>query len=134
MRQLVTHHFPAFDTFKDKKSLRYTGAKSEYKVIDIVSQLAKWGFFILPQNSTPFHYSGVQMYQLVNNAAYQKFHEQTGLEINIGVAIDTTIIHDEEGDIIEGAFPVPVEFAEVDFSNVAVNEDNNPQTDLFAAA
>jgi hypothetical protein len=126
--------FANVETFKDKKSPTYTGAKSEYKVIDIASQLALWGFFILPQNSTPFHYSGVQYYKLVNNFAYQKFHEQTGFEINIGVSIDTAIIHNEEGDIIEGAFPLAVEFAEVDFSNISTGSENDRQPDLFTIA
>lgn len=69
----------------------YDGPEFEYKVIELASRLAKFGAFILPQNSAPFRYSGQQCYREELEPKYLKFHEQTGIELVTGVGIDTSI-------------------------------------------
>ena len=126
--------FNSVQTLKDKSAIHYTGAHAEYKVIDVASQLAEWGFFILPQTSAGFEYSGAHHYRRVTNDKYDKFKQDTGLEINIGVSIDTTSCCDEEGEPVKDHFPVTVEFAEVDFENAKHRTSTDPQCDLFAVA
>jgi hypothetical protein len=50
--------------------------------------------FILPQGSTPFRYSGAQYYQRVDNAKFEKFFAETGIDIEAGCGIDTTVHQD----------------------------------------
>ncbi|MGA7634655.1 MAG: hypothetical protein WCB11_28145 [Terriglobales bacterium] len=50
--------------------------------------------FILPQNSTPFRYSGAQCYQRIENAKFEKFFADTGVDMEAGCGIDTTVHRD----------------------------------------
>ena len=73
--------------------LKYRGTQFEYKVIEVAHNLAADGVFIIPQESAPFLFSGEKNY--VNtanfNSRYQKFEEQTGIELACSsVAIDTS--------------------------------------------
>jgi len=74
---------------------RYRGADMEYRVIEAASALATWGAFILPQGSCPFHYSGQPRYHTVANPKYDKFRAQTGIELDVGVAVDTSAYRNE---------------------------------------
>lgn len=50
---------PPFGSIKRSRSApRYAGRAFELHVIDIASDLADWGAFIIPQLSAPFRYSG----------------------------------------------------------------------------
>jgi hypothetical protein len=73
---------------------RYTGSEFEYKIIDIAAHLADYGAFIVPQMSAPFRYSGAQYYQRVENERYQQLARQTGLQLDAGCGIDTTVHKD----------------------------------------
>jgi hypothetical protein len=75
----------------DRRAPRYTGPEFEFKLIDIAAHLGSYGVFILPQNSTPFHYSGAQYYQRVENAKFEKFFAETAIDIEAGCGIDTTV-------------------------------------------
>jgi len=92
---------------------RYSGAEFEYKIIDLASQLAEFGTFILPQGSAGFRYSGAQYYERQENAKYQKFHEQTGIHLEAGCGIDTTVHQDGW----KGA-SVPCEIVSAEFEEV----------------
>jgi len=70
---------------------RYAGAKFEYQVLDIASQIADHGVFILPQGSAGFRYSGAQYYERNENNAYRKFTQDTGLTLEAGCGVDTTV-------------------------------------------
>jgi hypothetical protein len=77
-----------------RKAPRYTGPEFELKIVDIAAHLGNYGVFILPQNSTPFRYSGAQFYQRVENAKFEKFFTDTGIDIEAGCGIDTTVHQD----------------------------------------
>ncbi len=68
---------------------RYTGPEMEFRVIDAASRIARHGAFVLPQASCPFRYSGRQTYERVANAKYDAFRAETGIDLDIGVAVDT---------------------------------------------
>lgn len=83
---------PPFGRIKaDGRGPRYTGANFEHKIIDLASQYADQGVFIIPQNSAGFAYSGVPYYERKEgNAEYQRFAKQTGIFLDIGAGMDTT--------------------------------------------
>lgn len=84
---------------------RYKGKDFEYCVIDIASDLADYGVFIIPQMSAPFRYSGVpaggwpstrvngvgSTYEDLTNDKYQGFSVATGITLESGCGIDTSI-------------------------------------------
>lgn len=84
---------PPFGRIKhDGKPPRYTGAKFEYKIIDLVADYADYGAFILPSGSAPFSYSGAPFYdRRQDNPEYQKLETQTGIILDAGIGIDTSI-------------------------------------------
>lgn len=77
------------------KWLKYSGGKFEFKAIEIASYLADYGVFILPQMSAPFRFSGCQTFESQDSSEYQKFNQQTGIELTSGIGIDTSIYKDE---------------------------------------
>lgn len=87
---------PPFGKLKvDGKPTRYKGSEFDYKVIDIASQLADCGAFILPQGSCPFRYSGTGGYTRSDPQKYKKFHKETGIHLDIGAGVDTSVFRDQ---------------------------------------
>ena len=82
--------FGKVTTFKNAQAYRYTGNHAEYCVLDIASLIAKFGVFILPQTSAGFRFSGVQCYEVYQTEKYKRFSNETGLELDINIAIDTS--------------------------------------------
>lgn len=78
-----------------KEREKYTGGEFELRVIELASTLARFGAFILPQMSCPFEYSGKRNYAERESAKYEKFRRQTGIEIAIGVSVDTAFYKDD---------------------------------------
>ena len=107
---------------------RYKG-RMDYEVIDIASDIADAGVFVLPQNSLPFAYSGRQNFAKVENAAYDKFSEKTGIVLEMNCGIDTSALPDFR-DV-----KVVTEIAVADFAELrrARAESARPQNDLFTA-
>ncbi len=62
----------------------------EYKVIDVASDLADYGVFIVPQGSSPFKFSGCRSYEENPSRAYDRFVESTGIVLDPNCGIDTT--------------------------------------------
>lgn len=73
----------------------YTGAKFEYKVIELASRLADFGAFIIPQMSAPFRYSGERNYRDEESDDCRKFREQTGVTMEANCGIDTSVFKGE---------------------------------------
>lgn len=70
---------------------RYTGNKFEYHVIDVASDIASYGVFIIPQGAAPFRYSGQPSYeQTCGDDGYKAFVSQTGIELGHSCGIDTS--------------------------------------------
>lgn len=74
---------------------RYTGRAFELHLIDLASDIADQGTFIIPQTSAPFQYSGVQCYRERSNADYQKFAQQTGIHLEAGCGVDCSHYRDQ---------------------------------------
>jgi hypothetical protein len=67
---------------------RFTGQDFEYHVIDIASDLAEAGTFIIPQMSAPFRYSGQPGFERREEDRYRRFRAQTGIELGPSCGID----------------------------------------------
>lgn len=82
--------FGQVPSFRGKTASLYTGGEAEYKVLDIASQVANRGVFILPQQSSGFLYSGIQCFKLCETERYKKFIKDTAIALDIGMGIDTS--------------------------------------------
>jgi hypothetical protein len=71
---------PPFGKTAKIKGPRYSG-EDDLAVVDIASDLARWGVFILPSMSVPFEYSGRPHYGLRESAKYTRFAEKTGIDL-----------------------------------------------------
>jgi SAM-dependent methyltransferase len=72
-------------------SPRYSGSSFEYKVIDIASDRAEFGVFLIPQGSASFSYSGRQRFTETLSDKYLKFKQQTGIVLQPNCGIDTSV-------------------------------------------
>lgn len=72
---------------------RYKGKNCEYAVIDVASDIADAGAFIIPQGSAPFRHSqdrGKVECPSYETPEYAKFRSQTGIRLHPNIGIDTT--------------------------------------------
>lgn len=87
--------FGSFSRSASDRAPRYKGADAHYDCIDIASDLADAGVFILPQTAVPFVYSGRQGFRRNEpgqNPRYDKFVNQTGIELGANIGIDTSVL------------------------------------------
>lgn len=122
---------PPFGATKRKGSApRYTGKAFEYHVIDIASDLADYGVFIVPQMSAPFRYSGEGHYREERGDEYEKFQSLTGIELLPNCGIDTSFYRDQW----RGTAP-STEIVIADFKEArAARRESPAQPDLFGEA
>ncbi|MFG1462291.1 methyltransferase [Xanthobacter sp. DSM 24535] len=92
---------------------RFTGRQFEYHVIDIASDLADYGVFIIPQMSAPFRYSGEATYRVAKDAGYLAFEQKTGIELGANCGIDCSCSQDEWHGVAPKVEVVTVDFQEV---------------------
>ncbi|MDN5666828.1 MAG: methyltransferase [Renibacterium salmoninarum] len=76
---------------RDGVGPRFIGAEFEYHLIDLAAEYAPEGAFILPQGSSPFTYSGMPYLKENRHGGYSKFHAQTGIVLEAGLGIETTV-------------------------------------------
>lgn len=87
---------PPFGPIKGAgKAPRSKASLFEYKVIDVASDIAEHGTFLIPQMSAPFEYSGVQNYLSRETGQYVRFKEQTHIELEMGCSIDTSFARND---------------------------------------
>lgn len=105
---------PPFGAVRTSKAFsgRYTGAGFEYKVIELASQLADYGVFIVPQASAPFRYSGRLSYEVEIIRECQKFMDQTGIILGHNCGLDTSTYKDEWHGVSPDCEIVVSDFAE----------------------
>jgi len=107
---------------------RYKGRAFEYHVIDIASDLAEFGAFIIPQMSAPFRYSGRQSYEVNEGPEYCKFAQATGLALTASCGIDCSVYQGDWHGVAPAVEIVCADFAEA-------REDRRPaQRDMFGEA
>lgn len=88
---------PPFGSFSKNggKAPRYIGSDAHYDAIDIASDLAKTGVFILPQTAVPFRLSGCSGFERMpkgHNLKYDRFAEQTFVNLEPNIGIDTSVL------------------------------------------
>lgn len=130
---------PPFGAIKgDQFKGNYTGGQFEYKVIELASSIAKYGVFILPQQSAPFRYSGERSFREDENDKARKFREQTGIVMQPNCGIDTAIYKDQWKSVSPICEIVCCDFEEPEEAAEPVVEEeagNDPFTlDLFGEA
>lgn len=130
--------FGKFAMHGEKKPPRYRGGLFEYAVIDIASDLADFGSFIIPQGSSPVLFSGVRCFQdcrrplpndprpaavVSNMEKYRPFHQATGIDLQLGSGVDTSYFKDEW----RGVSPT-VEIIKADFLEARHTRSQGPAT------
>jgi hypothetical protein len=107
---------PPFGAIKrqSRKAPRYAGKAFEYHVIDLASDVAEYGTFIIPQNSAPFRYSGRPCFEQYEGDEYKRFRAATGIELTPNCGMDCN--HHAEG--WRGVSPT-VEVVLADFAKAA---------------
>jgi hypothetical protein len=78
--------------------LKYKGSEFEFNLIDVASNIAEYGSFLIPQGSTPFKYSGNRYFEDLRTEddgsrlgrKVKKFIKETELEYQFGVGVDTS--------------------------------------------
>ena len=99
----------------EKRGPHYRGPEFEYNLIDLASDYANEGVFIVPQMSSPFLYSGTTYYRTDRQTpAYKRFEKQTGLTGHGGVGIDTACYKEDWQNIT----PPAIEIVTYDFTEV----------------
>lgn len=103
---------PPFGNIKrSKNGPKYTGKDFEYHIIDIASQIADYGVFIVPQMSAGFNYSGRQYYERqADDSKAGKFQLLTGLHFDAGCGVDTTVYKNDWKGVSPTCEIVCVEF------------------------
>jgi len=107
---------------------RYTSRNYfEYQVIDAASDIADFGTFLIPQTRAPFNYSGGGSHRTPDNPGFDRFHEATGIAMDVGIGVDTAFYRDQWKDVSPLCEIVCCDFTEA-------RERRKPaQSDLFAA-
>lgn len=105
--------------------LKYKGSEFEYLTIDIASKIAKEGSFILPQQSTPFKYSGERNYKEVQpNSKLSKFMKETGFEMVLPIGIDTSVYLNDWNGVSPMCEVVDIDFTQTEQSSTSPEEIN----------
>lgn len=84
---------------RSRNAPRYHGGAFEFHVIDIASDLADRGAFIVPQGSAPFRFSGTRTYTEMSGDGVKAFTRMTGIELEPGCGIDTAYHQHEWRDV-----------------------------------
>jgi predicted RNA methylase len=105
----------------------------EYKLIEAALNLTDCAAFILPVNSAPFQYSGVQCFKRNEHKDYKNFADATGIHLDAGCGIDTSI-HRKDWKCTNIVTEVVTAERQEDFMPVQELPDTAtaPQFELFA--
>lgn len=124
---------PPFGAIKrgGKSAPRYQGKSCELHVIDIASDLAQLGTFIVPQASAPFRYSGEREYSEARDESYLAFVARTGIELEANCGIDCSY---HQGAWHGVAPTVEIVIADFDEARQRRKAQSAPQADLFGVA
>lgn len=88
--------FGLIKTAKNWETNAYKGKEFEFITMDIASKIADTGAFIIPQNSTPFRFSGENEFSEIKPVnKLEKFLSETGLKMELSACIDTSIYLNE---------------------------------------
>jgi predicted RNA methylase len=127
---------PPFGSVKRTKSApRYSGKAFEYHVIDIASDIADLGAFIIPQEAASFRYSGEQCFEVKHSDAYKRFVEQTSIDLGPNCGLDTSAYLNDWHGVSPKTEIVIADFVEARAARMPAHQEPAPiPDDLFAAA
>lgn len=104
---------PPFGAIKrEHNSPRWSGREFEYHIIDVASDVADAGAFIIPQQSAGFAYSGKQNYERNENERYKKFVADTGISLKPNCGIDCNSYKDGWNGVAPTVEVVTADFVE----------------------
>lgn len=70
---------------------RYRGRQFEYHMLDLVSDIADYGIFILPQASVPFRYSGQSSFETIADGVSDSLYKQTRIRLEMNCGLDMSV-------------------------------------------
>lgn len=117
-------------TFKNKKTISYTGSNAIYTIVELAALITKCASFIIPQKEAGFKYSGENHFETTPNDVLDLFIEQTGILFSPN-NFSGTHLYEKQWK----AKTPRVEFVECDFSSeiVTAKYNNQPiQCEMFA--
>lgn len=123
---------PPYGTYNSAsgRGPRYEGSDCHYAVIDVASEVARHGLFLIPQAATPFQFSGHNGMTLTDVPSYEAFSRRTGIEFEFNCGIDTARHRKDWRDV-----SVTVEIVHADFVKAAARRrDMALAADARAAA
>lgn len=121
-------------TSRSGSAPRYSGPHFEYHAIDIASELADNGAFIVPQVSAGFAYSGRRCFERENSGRAADFERTTAIFLDIGCGVDTSIYRDQWHDVSPLCEIVTTDFTNAVEARARVRSaiiSNAPQMSLF---
>lgn len=113
---------------RDWKGPRYTGRDFEFHLMDLASDHARYGAFIIPQQSSGFRFSGQRGYDRSESTKYQAFEKQTGIYLEPGCGIDTAFYKDDWHGVSPTVEVVCVDFEEMREARAARAADAHTAT------
>lgn len=118
---------PPFGRTAKIASVRYSG-EDDLAVIDIASDVAEFGTFIIPQMSAPFELSGRSYYQRRPSPKFDRFFAATGIDLHAGCGVDCDTFRDQWRGVSPRVEIVTADFSEVRSARVPA------QAELFGEA
>lgn len=113
---------------------RYRGKHFEYHVIDVASQMARSGAFIVPQMSAGFRYSGEPCFTREVEGRARDFEKLTGLELHSSCGIDCSFARDLWRGVAPKVEIVCIDFEPQASEPVEAPTDSVGQLDMFGVA
>ena len=124
---------PPFGRIRHEGSApRYRGSEFEYKVIDVASDLADYGVFLLPQSSSPFRFSACRCYEETITDKYRRFSEDTAIQLESNCGIDTSVFAEDWRGVSITTEIVLADFEQARARRLSAGESPE-QPSLFAA-
>lgn len=122
---------PPFGNIKrgGKDAPRYRGRQFEYHVIDIASDIANHGVFIIPQTSAPFRDSGERGHREAKDVAYLAFEQRTMIELGAGAGYDCSVHQNDWHGVAPKVEIVTADFVEARARRAGLISS---QADLFS--
>jgi hypothetical protein len=114
-------------TPRNGRGPRYKGRSFEFHLIDIASDIADHGAFIIPQMSAPFQYSGVQCYRERKSTDYLRFAEQTGIHLEAGCGVDCAYHRDAWKSVAPNVEIVCANFEEIPRNKTQSSADSEAE-------
>lgn len=118
---------PPFGRIRSQdRSPHYLGAEFEYKAIDVASDLADYGVFLIPQSSAPFRLSGTMCFEERAEEKYLRFKEQTRIDLEPNCGIDTSLYRDKWHGVSVTTEIVLADFTEARSRRLAARRERQP--------